>query len=296
MQRIIFHGRGGQGAVTAAEVMVMAAYYEGKYAQSFPSFGFERRGAPVMAFLRLDERPIRLRGSFEEADCIIVLDARLPDVVKVDSNLVNGGVAVFNTSKAFSELNLQKSLSLLATVDANAISNEIFGVTSIARTNTAMLGALARCTGWVSVDSICKALAFHFSGGLLEKNLQAVRLAFEKTKVIKMEQPGQENSQKDSRRDLEVNLLSPRKINLEIFLAPVTNEVGGTKTGSWRTYKPVFNHHLCNKCGTCAMYCPEGVINETVDGFYVADYDYCKGCGVCIANCPKEAIENVLER
>ncbi len=89
--------------------------------------------------------------------------------------------------------------------------------------------------------------------------------------------------------------MKPRTIRLQLHLAPVTVELGGTKTMAWRTIKPVFHHEECSKCGLCESYCPEGMILRQEDGFYIPDYEYCKGCGLCAAECPKECIEMIRE-
>ncbi|MFQ6075687.1 MAG: 4Fe-4S binding protein [Candidatus Bathyarchaeia archaeon] len=77
--------------------------------------------------------------------------------------------------------------------------------------------------------------------------------------------------------------------------AGLTGDIGGAKTGSWRSMRPVFDHGLCTECGTCAMYCPDGVVYQTDEGYYETDYDYCKGCGICANECPAKAIEMVRE-
>ena len=99
MIEIRFHGRGGQGAVTAANLLAMAAFREGKDVQAFPYFGVERRGAPVTAFTKIDDRPVRIKSQIYEPDHVIVMDSSLLKAVDVDQGLKNGGVILVNTDK-----------------------------------------------------------------------------------------------------------------------------------------------------------------------------------------------------
>jgi pyruvate ferredoxin oxidoreductase gamma subunit len=126
---IRWHGRGGQGAVTSAELLAKAAIDEGKFAQAFPAFGPERRGAPVVAFDRIDsEKPIRLRAEIREPDIVIVLDPTLLSVVKVTAGLKPGGILIINTRKDFAEIEKDFGKDWkLALVDANTIARECWG-------------------------------------------------------------------------------------------------------------------------------------------------------------------------
>jgi len=142
MIEIRFHGRGGQGAVTSAELLALAAIGEGKYAQAFPSFGPERRGAPVVAFCRIDDERIRIRANIYEPDIVVVLDASLLTIVNVAAGLKPNGLVV-TTSKDSPE-KVRETLGIktrVAAVDAVKIAREILGVPI---TNTTMLGSLVR--------------------------------------------------------------------------------------------------------------------------------------------------------
>ncbi len=176
MKEIRFHGRGGQGAVTAARLLAEAAFIEGKYCQAFPFFGAERRGAPVVAFTRIDDKPIRIRTEIYEPDYVVVLDPTLLKVIDVAAGLRRGGIVVANTKK------VPKGIQgKIVAVDATTIAVEILGAPI---TNTAMLGAFAKATGLVSLDSIVKAIQGKFKGKLGEKNVAAVKAAYERTAVI----------------------------------------------------------------------------------------------------------------
>jgi len=176
MIEVRFHGRGGQGAVTAARLLAEAAFLEGKYCQAFPSFGAERRGAPVLAFTRIDNKPIRIRSLVYEPNHVVVLDPTLLEAVNVAAGLKRGGIIVVNAKETPEELKAGK----VATVDATAIALELLG-TPI--TNTAMLGAFAKATKLVSLESVVKAIEGYFGGKLAEKNVAAVKAAYERTSI-----------------------------------------------------------------------------------------------------------------
>ena len=180
MKEVRLHGRGGQGAVTSAELVATAGIDEGKYAQAFPSFGPERRGAPVTAFVRVSDSPIRTREKVYRPDIVIVLDSALPSLVKVSEGLRKDGIVILNTNMKESKVRETFGLdSKLAMVDANTIAREILGLPI---TNTTMLGALLKATGIVGADVMEDALDRRF-GRLSEKNKAAMRRAFEETTV-----------------------------------------------------------------------------------------------------------------
>jgi 2-oxoacid:acceptor oxidoreductase gamma subunit (pyruvate/2-ketoisovalerate family) len=178
MKEVRFHGRGGQGAVTAARLLAEAAFLEGKYCQAFPFFGAERRGAPVLAFTRINDKPIRARTQVYEPNYVVVLDQTLLGAVDVTAGLKRGGIVIINAKKPPRKIAADKIVS----VDATSIAMEILGAPI---TNTAMLGAFAKATGLVSLDSILKVVQDKFKGKLGEKNVAAVKAAYERAAVIK---------------------------------------------------------------------------------------------------------------
>ena len=158
MIEVRFHGRGGQGAVTCCELMAQAAIAEGRYAQAFPSFGPERRGAPLQAYLRISDEPIRLREKIYEPDVVVVLDPALVATGNVKEGLKAGGTMVANSSKSAKEVRGECGFGgRTAVVDATKIAEEELGVPI---TNTTMLGALLK--GGVSLverkDSLTDAV------------------------------------------------------------------------------------------------------------------------------------------
>ena len=158
MIEIRIHGRGGQGAVIASEVLASAFFKEGKFVQAFPAFGVERRGAPVMAFTRVDDQPIRIRNFIYEPDHIIILDPTLIESTRVDSGLKENGWIVINSDrppKAFGNF----SKFRVATVDANRIAIEFkLGSPTAPIVNTAILGSFSRITGMVSIEAVIEAV------------------------------------------------------------------------------------------------------------------------------------------
>ena len=178
---IRWHGRGGQGAVTSTELVAQAAISEGKYAQAFPSFGPERRGAPVLAFVRVDDKePIRIRAEITRPDVVVVLDPGLLPIMNVTSGMKEGGIAVINTKKSASQIRAEFGINgRLATVDATRIARELLGVPIV---NTTMVGALVKATNLVKLESLKEPLEKRF-GRLAERNIKAMERACEETKV-----------------------------------------------------------------------------------------------------------------
>jgi 2-oxoacid:acceptor oxidoreductase gamma subunit (pyruvate/2-ketoisovalerate family) len=174
---IRFHGRGGQGAVIASELLAQAAFLEGKHPQSFPFFGVERRGAPVTAFTRIDDAPIQIRTSITAPDIVVVLDTGLLRTINVTAGLKADGLLLVNTEKAPDKVQVPFK-GRLATIDATAIAlAHGLGSKAMPIVNTAVLGALARASGVVSLDSICRAVE-RFVPAKRQENLQAVGDAY----------------------------------------------------------------------------------------------------------------------
>jgi 2-oxoacid:acceptor oxidoreductase gamma subunit (pyruvate/2-ketoisovalerate family) len=177
-----WHGRGGQGAWTASELLARAAIAEGKHIQSFPEFGPERMGAPVTAFTRISNEPIRLHCAVYTPDVVAVLDPTLLKSVKVADGLnEEGGNIVVNTKDNHAEIRklLGSGNGKLWTVPATEISIKILGMPI---TNTAMLGAVARVTGIVSLKTIETMVKGRFRPDVAEKNFAVVKEAYEEVK------------------------------------------------------------------------------------------------------------------
>lgn len=179
LEEVRWHGRGGQGAVLGATILGNAvATYEGKYAVSFPSFGAERRGAPVQAFTRISDRIIRTRSQIYHPTLLIVLDDSLFDVVNIVEGVQPGASIFINTRKTGGELSFLKNLRVVS-LDASAIAREVIGLNIV---NTTMLGALAAAGSIVSLDSIKKAITHTLPERLIERNIAAAEAAYRKLK------------------------------------------------------------------------------------------------------------------
>jgi pyruvate ferredoxin oxidoreductase gamma subunit/2-oxoisovalerate ferredoxin oxidoreductase gamma subunit len=185
MIEVRFHGRGGQGAVVASEILATALFKEGKFVQAFPAFGVERRGAPVMAFLRFDAAPIRRRCQVYEPDHVVVLDPTLLAAVDVTAGLKPGGSILMNsdrTPESFESL----SRFQIATVPAGAIAATYkLGTRTNPIVNTAILGAFAHVTGFVSLEAIVESMAEKIPAHQQERNQAAAREAYERVTIAR---------------------------------------------------------------------------------------------------------------
>jgi len=173
-----WHGRGGLGAVTSAELIARAATNEGKCAQAFPSFGPERRGAPVIAFLRISDEFIRIRTDIYEPDTVVILDPTLLRAVDVTSGLKDTGKIIINSRRSPAELKAEFGFNWpIASVNATKIARETI---KLPITNTAMIGAFLKVSDVVKVDSVVEELKERF-GARAEANIEAMKRAYNET-------------------------------------------------------------------------------------------------------------------
>jgi len=298
MFEVRFHGRGGQGGQMAAQALADAAFVEGYYAVAFPFFGAERRGAPVAAFARVDKKKIRARTEVYEPDYVVVLDDSLIETVNVTQGLKNCGIVVINTTKKPEEIDLGVKMKV-ATVDATDIALEYgLGTKYAPVVNGVILGAFAKATGALKLESIQKGIMDIFGGRLGEnvgkKNSEAAKVAFERTTTPEF--------CKFSKKIEVKKMWMPTVQELPLGCAafPMKTDAGlvgpgsfvENKTGSWATFQPKIDKTKCINCEFCWFYCPEGCISRSPEGLKV-DKEYCKGCGICANECPKKAIEMV---
>jgi pyruvate ferredoxin oxidoreductase gamma subunit len=178
MLQVRIHGRGGQGVVTSAELLSSAAFLEGRHAQAFPSFGSERTGAPVVAFCRIDDRPIRSREPIAQPDALIVQDPTLLHQVDVFGGVRRGAHVLINTGRSVAELGLEDVLErfVLVTLPATDLAREHLGRPL---PGAPLLGGFAAITGALSIDSLAAAIRERFPGALGEANVAAARAAYE---------------------------------------------------------------------------------------------------------------------
>jgi pyruvate ferredoxin oxidoreductase gamma subunit len=181
MFQVRIHGRGGQGVVTGAEMLSIAAFLGGRHAQAFPSFGSERTGAPVVAFCRLDDKEIRLREPIMQPDALIIQDATLLHQVDVFSGLKKDGYILINTTRTFEALGLGEFArdfrpERLLTVPASELAMKHVGRPV---PNVPLLGAFAALGGLISLDAVQAAIREKFKGAVAQGNMDAAREAYE---------------------------------------------------------------------------------------------------------------------
>ena len=277
----------------AAQALASAAFQEGGYATAFPFFGAERRGAPVLAFTRIDKKRIYRKTQVYEPDFVVVLDEGLIEGVNVVEGLKKGGMVIVNSAKKPAEIDVGIDVKL-ATVDATTVALEVLKQPA---TNSAILGAIAKATGLVKIESIEKGIMQIFGDRLGPKvgelNGKAARVAYERT--IVGESHGHRKLQTTKKWLPDVN-----ELPLGVAAVIKKTEAGmvgpgsfrESKTGSWRVFRPEYDKEKCTMCNFCWFYCPEGCIDRK-DGKMSFDMDYCKGCGICANECPVEAIKMV---
>ncbi|MBN1176147.1 MAG: 2-oxoacid:acceptor oxidoreductase family protein [Dehalococcoidales bacterium] len=181
MKEIRIHGRGGQGAVLAARMLASAFVREGKSVASFPMYGFERRGAPVVAFTRVDDKPIMEKTQIYNPDCLVVIDPGLLSLPTLFTGLKPESAFILNSPHKLTD-QPNKNLTIGGVVNATQIA-----VDEIGRDipNTCLLGAVAAATGWLKLQSILDSLPDYLSGDILERNLKSAERGYHEVEVIK---------------------------------------------------------------------------------------------------------------
>jgi pyruvate ferredoxin oxidoreductase gamma subunit len=180
MFQIRIHGRGGQGVVTAAEMLSIAAFEEGRHAQAFPSFGSERTGAPVVAFCRIADRPIRLREPIMTPDALIIQDPTLLHQVDIFSGLQHNGYILINTHKNLDRLGLSEFLSARPALQVFTVPATDIALRRVGRPvpNVPLLAGFAAASALIRLDSVIKAITDTFSGTLANNNIEAATEAY----------------------------------------------------------------------------------------------------------------------
>jgi pyruvate ferredoxin oxidoreductase gamma subunit len=189
MFQVRFHGRGGQGVVTAAEMLSLAAFLDGKHAQAFPSFGSERTGAPVVSFCKISDGEIRSREPITEPDALVIQDPTLLQTAGVFDGLKPEGVVVINSGKKVSELGLGQLLGKIPNAKVISIPATELAMKHFKRPmpNAVMLGGLAAMIDAVKMESVLDAIAKTFAGAVGEKNVAAATEAYEAVSANKKE-------------------------------------------------------------------------------------------------------------
>ncbi len=286
MKEIIFHGRGGHGAKTASQFLANAAFIEGKDVQSFPEYGPERGGAPVVAYTRISDKRIRIHSPIQQADVVVVIDDSLLDFVDIMKQAKENAIVIVN-SKNTDEKKIAEKLTKPAQIyflNASKISLEIMGKDFA---NIPMLGALAKATGIVKVDSLKQAIKEGFGAkgkaSIIEGNYKTLEKGFEL--VVKSDIT---SVKKEARKNEDWTWKT---------LPEAGDMPAGTSskymTGSWRVKIPVVKDRekIQNVLEKIIINCPEGAIKSKNGKFLMIDYRYCKGCGICANIAGKDIIE-----
>jgi len=181
MFQVRFHGRGGQGVVTAAELLAEAAFREGRHAQAFPSFGSERMGAPVMSFCRIDDKPIRTHEPVTEPDTLIIQDPTLLHQADLFAGLGREGYMLVNSAKSFDELGLDEFVRDFRRDRLLVVPASSLALTHLGRPlpGAPLLGGFAALAGMVGLDSVVAAINDRFTGPVAEGNVRAAQAAFD---------------------------------------------------------------------------------------------------------------------
>jgi len=181
MKEIRIHGRGGQGAVMAARMLASAFLAEGKSVASFPMYGFERRGAPVVAFTRIDDKPIREKTQIYTPDCLVVIDPGLMKLPTLFTGLKPEGILILNSPQPLKS-RPDDNLKIGGVINATQIA-----VDEIGRDipNTCLLGAFAAASGWLDLQSILSCLGDYLSGEILQRNLRSTERGFREVEVVR---------------------------------------------------------------------------------------------------------------
>ena len=181
MKEIRFHGRGGQGAVLAARMLARAFVAEGKFVASFPMFGFERRGAPVVAFTRIDDKPVREKTQIYNPDCLVVIDPTLMKLPALFSGLKPEGILILNSPQPLKN-QPDDNLKIGGMINATQIALDEIGRDI---PNTCILGAFAAATGWLDLQSILSCLGDYLKGDVLQRNLRSAERGYREVEVIR---------------------------------------------------------------------------------------------------------------
>lgn len=292
LMEIRWHGRGGQGVVTAAKLLAETAMEAGYDIQAFPDYGPERSGAPIRAFTRLSRSPIRVHSQIEAPDIVVVLDESLLGRVPVTAGLKPGGWLVVNTAFSSDPVRAKAGgyRGNLATLDATRIALD-----TLKRhiPNTPLLGALVRLTDLFPLEDLTchihRRLVYKFGEEVVLANLEAVRRGYEEVRIEAV--PERETGG-------EKAAMRGPMAWFELTTGGLIIEAGNAveyPTGDWRTFRPIVDMNKCTHCLYCWLYCPDDAILVQDGKFVGFDYEHCKGCGVCAAVCPPKVISMVEE-
>ena len=296
MLRVRLHGRGGQGIKTAGQILGSAAFFSGLQAQDFPLYGAERRGAPIVAFARVDRAPILERGPIAVPDLLLIGDESLLEDAQAAPLCGADEKTVIFISSEHSPEALQERHSFPALPQVLGLSRICLKHLDNPMLLSAALAAAGACiAGRITLEHLLESVQVELSatgigGDLLRANVELATEVYEvltpATFVPRQEEP------------LTPSTLVSVEQKEVVDAAPLITATGNMaqkKTGNWRIHRPEIDYAACNHCQICYARCPEGVIETDSEGKPVIDYDHCKGCMICAQECPKHAIRTLWE-
>ena len=289
--RVRFHGRGGQGAKTASRILGEAAFNDGYYAQDFPIYGAERRGAPVVAFTRFASEKIAERGFIFSPDISAVMDDTLisDPVANPFAGLRKGGVAVVNTTKPSGSILPGRDDVTIITIDLTGLALKILGKPIL---SAGIAAAVARISG-IKKEALLTGVAeelgdIGLSSEMVEKNVEFAGTIYARLAPLKL---------KTEELPTNEELVPLAVVVSEGGIEKVTHTGNSylRHTGNWRTFRPTIDYAKCTNCMICYAYCPESAMSVGEDGRVKIDYDNCKGCMICMTECPLRAVSQARE-
>lgn len=300
MIEVLWHGRGGQGAFTAARLLGAAgSLEEGSYGLAFPSFGPERRGAPMRAFTKLSSRPVGDRSAITRADYAVYLDETLFTSGWRDE-LKPGGLALVNSTRPSAEPGV-------ITLDASGISRRVLGRDI---PNTVFLAALCLLVEGLGADAAKEAIAQYMAPKLHEANWAVVDAVQELAQQGALKPAAaaaaaaegaaaswQAAEQPQRPEGALIPTLRSEQLDPAAYARSTCWEAGYlvSRNAGWRTMRPVLSLERCSGCLQCYMQCPDGAVFKAAGGQVALDYDFCKGCGICAKACALGCIQMVAE-
>jgi pyruvate ferredoxin oxidoreductase gamma subunit len=294
---IRFHGRGGQGAKLASRILGRSGFLCGLQVQDFALFGAERRGAPVVSFVRLSSEPIDERGNIERPNLVVVMDSSLlKEATAQVFQGVDGNTPLFvNADSDRLELDLNElPAARFLLIDLSTIARKVIGSVFV---SAAAAAIAAKCVPSINLSALEDAVRielaeFGLPPDLVEKNVAAAGAAYQRTPAVelavvaKVEQPSPPSWQ-------AVPYLGKSRL-----IGPTIRHRGSAAlraTGNWRMERPEIDLTKCKRCFLCYLYCPEAAMRLDAENFPHIDYDHCKGCMICYEECPTDAITRRFE-
>jgi pyruvate ferredoxin oxidoreductase gamma subunit len=292
MLRIRFHGRGGQGMKTASRILGSAAFHAGFFVQDSPVYGAERRGAPMIAFTRIDRAQIRERGAIARPDLVIVADDTLladPAAQPLSGCEVDSTVLI-NSTRDEATLRREDPAYTGRLLAADFTAVVLQTTQTLASLSTALGVAAAGLVGLTAEDALAglddELAATHLTAAQREANRQLAQRVYTQVSRWTPVRARAEAPILHAAPLAQVTFDPPR------LAVPSVYAVGNSpkrRTGNWRQFRPVLHADLCTRCWICFVRCPEAAISLDAQDYPVVDYDECKGCLLCVHECPTHA-------